>query len=116
MISSTVTTFPQIYINGYMKRSVDKWDSYSAITGGYETTGKVIWEFRQNRASLYPTNPIISCFISSYSNREAIGSLFAEKSNYEWSTLLYNHQLSWDGKDCIVTSEDCEYICTESNR
>lgn len=114
MISTTVTTFPQIYINGYTKRSVDKWNSYSAITGGYGTTGKVIWEFCQNRSSLYPTTPIISCFINSYSNCEAIGGLGAEKSNYEWSKLFINYQFSWDIKDCIVTSEDYEYPCTQS--
>lgn len=114
-ISTTITTFPQVNIYGYMKRSVDKWDSYSAVMGGYETNENVIWEFKQNKTNLYPATPIISCFISGYSFCEAIGSLSAEKSNYEWSTLFDNHLFSWDGKDCIVTSEDYEKVCTKSN-
>ena len=98
-----------------MKRSVDKWDPYTAIMGGYETNGKVIWEFKQNKNTLYPATPIISCFLSSYSYCEAIGSLSAEKSNYEWDNDFLNNMVSWVTRDCIVTSEDGEYICTESN-
>ena len=113
MISTTATTFPQIDIYGYMKRSVDKWDSYSAITGGYNATEKVIWGFYQNRTSLYPTNPAISCFICGYSNCEAIGGLEAEKISYEWNKEFHNHILLWNNKDCIFTSEVSEDICTK---
>lgn len=114
-ISTTNTTAPHINMYGNMKRSVDKWDPYTAIMGGYETNGKVIWEFKQNKNTLYPATPIISCFLSGCSYCEAIGSLSAEKSNYEWYNDFLNDMVSWVTRDCIVTSEDCEYICTESN-
>ena len=114
MISTTTTTYPFMDIVSYTKLSVDKWGPYTAILGGYRTSDNVIWEFRQNKAYLHPTYPPISCFMSGYSFCEAIGRLDGEKGDYDWTFKYKYYVLSWETTDCTITSENCEYICTET--
>lgn len=114
-ISTTVTQIPFINASDYMKRSVDRWDSYTAIMGGYNTSSNVISGIRQNKAYLYPSYPPISCTLSGYTPCEHIGRLDAEKGDYDWSEKFKNKYIIWETKDCTVTQENSDNVCVKTN-
>jgi hypothetical protein len=102
---------------GVLKRSVDRWNTHTAITGGYQTVNdnNTIVNLLQDKIALYPTtSPSITCFGAGQVSYQYIGSLYAEKGEYDWDTKYKNKTAQWRLHICDATTVVYETTCTKT--
>ena len=107
---------------GVLKRSVDKWDSHTAISSGYQSVydanldTNTILNLLQDKNTLYPTtNPPITCFGHGRVRYTATERLYADKVDYEWNHVYKNKVFDWRTHICEATTVVYENTCSEVN-
>ena len=118
-INTSLLWVPFVQMNGVLKHSVDRWNPYTAITGGYQTTltdNHIILNLLQDKIALDPTTPPpISCFNNGSAKYVYVGSLYGEKGDYEWNKIYYNSEFNWRIPTYNVNTVVFENTCIKTN-
>ena len=119
-ISTPLLWVQYVPMYGVLKRSVDRWDAHTAISGGYQSVydinhdTNIIVNLLQDKRALYPTtSPPITCFSTDAANHTATESLYADKGVYDWNRVYYFKELNWRTHICDATSVIYENTCTK---
>ena len=116
-ISTSLLWIQYVKMYGVLKRSVDRWTTHTAITGGYQTVNdnNTIVNLLQDKIALYPTtSPPITCFGTGQVSYKYIGSLYAEKGEYDWRIKYKNITAQWRLHICDATTVVYETTCTKT--
>ena len=113
-ISTSMSQIPFVKMYGILKRSVDRVNLHTAVTSGYQSVDDnySIASLLQDKNAFYPiVAPPITCFTGGCEPYYAVGSLYAEKGEYEWNPIYKEKYFEWRLLICEAVTVNYENTC-----